>query len=122
MNMIVPVALLRPVLDELLAKGRLATPPRPWLGIYAMEGDGGLMVGGVAERGPAAAAGVQQGDRIIGIGEEETPDLGGFWRRLWASGPAGANVLLRLQRDGRAMSLSITTADRGSFLRAPRLH
>ena len=70
MNMIVPVANLRPVLDDLLAYGRVASPPRPWLGLYAMEGDGGLIVGGVSDRGPAAKAGVQQGDRNLAIGDE----------------------------------------------------
>lgn len=122
MNMIVPVSLLRPVLDDLLVKGRLVQPPRPWLGIYAMENDGGLVVGGLSERGPAALAGVQQGDRIIGIGDEEVGDLASLWRRLWSIGPAGCQVVLRLDRDGTPVLLRIATADRSSFLRAPRLH
>ena len=122
MNMIVPIGYLRPVLDELLANGRPTRPPRPWLGLYAMESDGGLVVGGVAERGPAAEAGIQQGDRILGLGDEEVDDLGALWRRLWASGPAGASVLLRLGRDGSRVSVRVTTADRARFLRAPKLH
>lgn len=122
MNMVVPVSLLRPVLDDLLARGRAAHPPRPWLGIYAMENEGGLIVGGLSERGPAAQAGVQQGDRIVAIGDEEVSDLPSLWRRLWASGPAGAQVKLRLNREGSAVTLRVRTADRTSFLRAPRLH
>lgn len=122
MNMIVPVSLLRPVLDDLLARGRVAQPPRPWLGIYVMENEGGLVVGHVSERGPAAEAGVQQGDRIVGIADEEMTDLAGLWRRIWASGPAGSSVLLRLSRDGVPMSVRIASADRTRFLRAPRLH
>jgi S1-C subfamily serine protease len=122
MNMVVPVACLRPVLDDLLTRGRAAQPPRPWLGLYAMENDGALVVGGLAERGPAAEAGVRQGDRILELDDEKVSDLAALWRRLWASGPAGSPVTLRLNRDGDTMTVRITSADRGSFLRRPRLH
>ena len=122
MNMIVPVANLRPVLDDLLAYGRVSKPPRPWLGLYAMENDGSLIVGGVSDRGPAAAAGVQQGDRIIALGDEDVTDLGSLWRKLWATGPAGTPVTLKLNRDGTSITVHVTSADRTSFLRSPRLH
>jgi S1-C subfamily serine protease len=122
MNMVVPVACLRPVLDDLLTRGRAAAPPRPWLGLYAMENDGSLVVGGLAEHGPAAAAGVRQGDRILELDDEMVGDLAALWRRLWASGPAGSPVVLRLDRDGNDVTVRVTSADRSSFLRAPRLH
>ena len=122
MNMIVPIALLRPVLDELLTTGSAGVVPRPWIGMYAMEGENGLVVGGLAEHGPAAAAGVRGGDRILAVGDEEITDLAGLWRKLWASGPAGSTVLLRLGRDTGNVALRIKSADRASFLRAPKLH
>lgn len=122
MNMVVPVSCLRPVLDDLLTRGRAAQPPRPWLGLYAMENDGGLIVGGLAERGPAAQAGVQQGDRILALDDEQVGDLAGLWRKLWSAGPAGSPVTLRLGRDGSRLTVRVTSADRTSFLRAPRLH
>jgi S1-C subfamily serine protease len=122
MNMIVPIALLPPVLDDLTTLGRVNQPPRPWLGIYVMEGEGGLVVGGLADGGPAERAGLRAGDRITGLGEEEVGDLAMLWRRLWASGAAGGAVLLRLNRDGNEMALRVTTADRARFLRGPRLH
>lgn len=122
MNMVVPVACLRPVLDDLLTTGRASQPPRPWLGLYAMENDGGLVVGGLAEHGPAAEAGVRQGDRILELDDAEVGDLAALWRRLWASGPAGNPVTLRLDRDGDNVTLRVTSADRRSFLRAPLLH
>jgi S1-C subfamily serine protease len=122
MNMIVPIALLRPILNDLLTMGRASQPPRPWLGVYVMESEGGLVVGGLADGGPAERAGVRAGDRITGFGEEEVSDLGTLWRRLWSAGNAGATVPLRLSREGTDMALRITTADRARFLRAPRLH
>ena len=122
MNMIVPVACLHPILDELLATGRANRPPRPWLGLYAMENEGGLVVGGLADGGPAEKAGVRAGDRIIGVGDEDVSELGNLWRKVWAAGQAGATVLLRLGRDDGDVAVRITTADRAKFLRAPRLH
>src|SRR5215208_238187 len=37
LNMIVPIDLLQPVLDDLLTCGRRNRPARPWLGLYATE-------------------------------------------------------------------------------------
>ena len=122
MNMVVPIGLLPPVLDDLLTLGRVNQPPRPWLGVYVMEGEGGLVVGGLADSGPAERAGMRPGDRITGFGDEDVSDLATLWRRLWSIGAAGAAVRLRLSRDGSDMALRVTTADRAKFLRAPRMH
>ncbi len=122
MNMIVPVALLRPVLNELLTTGRAGRSPRPWLGMYAMEGEGGLVVGGISSAGPAAQAGIQAGDRILAVGDEEVTELAGLWRKVWSCGPAGTTVLLRLGRDAGNVAVRVKSADRTSFLRAPRMH
>ncbi len=122
MNMIVPVTALRPILEELLTTGRTAAPPKPWLGLYAMESEGGLVVGGLAEGGPADKAGVQAGDRIISVGDTTVSDLAGLWRKVWASGEAGTAVKLRLGRDDGDVSVRVKSADRTSFLRTPRLH
>jgi len=32
-NMYVPINRLKPIFQELVANGRLSTPPRPWLGL-----------------------------------------------------------------------------------------
>jgi S1-C subfamily serine protease len=40
LNMIVPIDLLSPILEDLKTLGRPKTPPRPWLGLYAVEVDG----------------------------------------------------------------------------------
>jgi len=52
-NMIVPIDLLAPILEEMLSTGRAARPARPWLGMYTTEMRGQLIVGGLAEGGPA---------------------------------------------------------------------
>ena len=122
MNMVVPVGMLPPIMSDLLTYGRVNRPARPWLGMYAAESDDAILVGGVADGGPAERAGVHSGDRIIAVGNDEISDLGGLWRRIWASGSAGAEVRLRLAREDSVFGVSIRSADRVSFLKTPKLH
>jgi S1-C subfamily serine protease len=122
MNMIVPIGHLTPILDELLSYGRVNRPARPWLGMYATENDDDIVVGGVADGGPADQAGIRSGDRIISVADEEVTDLAGLWRRIWASGSAGADVRLRLGRERGPVPVTIRSADRAAFLKSPRLH
>jgi S1-C subfamily serine protease len=120
-NMSVPIDLLRPILDDLVTRGRVNKPARPWLGAYSADSNGAVIVMSVSEGGPAARAGLQQGDIISDIRDTEVEGLGDFYRKLWASGPAGAEVPLRIVRDGRDTWLRIKTADRESFLKKPQL-
>jgi len=122
MNMAVPIDRLAPVIDDLLTFGRVNQPPRAWLGLYAMENDDALVVGGLADGGPAEQAGVHSGDRILAIQGDDVNDLATLWRRLWAAGPAGSRVVLRVARDDTEVDLTITSADRARFLKAPRVH
>lgn len=122
MNMVVPIGLLAPILQDLLSFGRVNRPARPWLGMYATEADDHIVVGGLADNGPAEQAGVRQGDRILAVNEEDVPDLAGLWRRVWAAGSAGAEVRLRLQREQNTLRISLRSADRAAFLKSPKLH
>jgi S1-C subfamily serine protease len=122
MNMVVPTSLLTPVLDELVRNGRLSRPPRPWLGLFAMENDDMVVVGGVADGGPADRAGLHPGDRVISVDGDEVPDLAGLWRRVWSAGTAGARLRMTVARDDELLHLTLTSVDRASMLRTPRLH
>jgi S1-C subfamily serine protease len=121
-NMVVPIDLLPPVIDDLLTYGRPNRPPRPWLGLYAAEVEDAIVVAGLSERGPAGKTGLKPGDRILAVRDEPISTLAAFWRRVWASGPAGSEVVLRIARDKETMKVRIQSADRSRLLKAPRLH
>jgi len=122
MNMVVPISLLHPILDRMLSTGSSGLPPRPWLGLFVMESEGGLMVGGLADGGPAEKAGIRAGDRIVGIGDEEITEVAALWRAVWQQGSPGVQVRLMVARDGGTLVVRVTTADRAKFLRTPLMH
>jgi S1-C subfamily serine protease len=120
-NMAVPINLLPPILDDLLVQGQAGRPPRPWLGVFSAENNGEVVVMSVAEGGPASEAGMRRGDVISDVRDSQVNGLADFYRKVWMSGPAGAELPLRIVRDGRGSWLRIKSADRNSFLKKPRL-
>lgn len=120
-NMIVPINLLPPILDDLMTRGRVNKPPRPWLGAFSAESNGDVVVMSVAEGSPAADAGLLRGDIISEIRDGEVDGLADFYRKVWSSGPAGAEIPMRVLRDGREAWLRIRSADRNAFLKKPQL-
>lgn len=121
-NMAIPIDLLPPILDDLLATGRRSGPARPWLGLYATEMDDQIVVMGLAGKGPAMQADIQVGDVVTEVAGEHVDDLAGLFRRVWALGEAGVAVPLTLMRDGRRLERRVESSDRSRFLVAPRLH
>lgn len=120
-NMMVPIDLLTPILDDLVTRGHVNKPPRPWLGAFSAESSNGVVVMNVTPGSPAAQAGLKQGDVIAEIRDGDVEGLADFYRKVWKSGPAGAEIPMRVLRDGRDAWLRIKTADRQSFLRKPQL-
>jgi S1-C subfamily serine protease len=120
-NMVVPINLLPPILDDLLSSGQPNKLPRPWLGIFSAESNGKVMIVSVAEDGPADRAGLREGDIISDVRDGEVDGLANFYRKLWESGPAGTEVPMRIVRNGRDAWLRVKSADRRSFLRKPQL-
>ncbi len=120
-NMVVPINLLQPILKDLLNHGRIDKPPRPWLGAFSAENNGEVVVISVTEGCPADRAGLQEGDIIADVRNEQVEGLADFYRKVWSSGAAGAEVPMRILRDGREAWLRVKSADRGSFLRKPQL-
>jgi len=121
-NMVVPIDVLEPVLETLLTTGRSGLPVRPWLGMYTTEVENHLVVAGLAERAPAAVAGVRVSDIILEVAGERPTGLADFFRRVWAQGAAGVEVPLAVSRRGSRIELRLRSADRGDFLKKPSLH
>jgi len=116
-NLFVPVSLLRPILDELIGQGKRAGPARPWLGLNTEEMRGRLLVTRVSPEGPAARAGVQSGDIVIGVGEEQVASLGEFYAKVWGRGAAGVEVPLKVLQGTQLREISIRSIDRIEYFR-----
>jgi len=121
-NMIVPIDLLPPILDDLLTSGRVKKPARPWLGVYSAENGGRIVIADVAEDGPAAAAGLRAGDIISSVRDSGVETLSEFYHAIWSCGAAGAEIPIEIVRDKRSLWVRVKSADRASFLKKPRLH
>jgi S1-C subfamily serine protease len=120
-NMVVPIDLLAPILADLVSRGRVNKPPRPWLGAFSAENNGKVIVMSVAEGSPAVQAGLRPGDVISEVRGKEIEGLADFYRKVWASGPAGAEIPMRVIRNGREAWLRVKSGDRNSFLKKPHL-
>lgn len=121
LNMFVPAERLPPILDE-LARGQAAAAPRPWLGVFAQEVDGHVVVLGATKDSPAARAELRRGDLIREVAGRRVSDLAGFYQQLWSLGPPGVDVPLTLQRGGDLFDVEVRSTDRTTKLRKRRLN
>jgi S1-C subfamily serine protease len=122
LNMVVPIDLLKPILEDLTKFGRPNRPARPWLGLYATEIEDKVVVVGLARKGPAQRAELHTGDIVLAVAGNEVETLAGLYRRVWALGAAGVSVPLKIYREGDIFDVSVTSGDRANFLKAPRMH
>ena len=121
-NMMVPIDLLEPILDDLLKLGRAKRAARPWVGLYATEVKGHVVVSGLAGGGPAERAGVQVGDLVIEVGGGRVGGLADLFRKIWSLGDAGVEVPMTLVREGSVSRVRVPSADRQALLKRPSLH
>jgi S1-C subfamily serine protease len=121
-NMLVPIDLLEPILDDMVKRGRVNRPPRPWLGLYTTEAGERLVIAGLAPGGPAERAGARVGDAVLEVAGARPKSLADLWRKVWQLGPCGTIVPLKLARNGKTTEVRITSADRSDFLKKPHLH
>jgi len=122
LNMIVPIDLLPPVLEDLKTLGRPNAPPRPWLGVYAVEVEERVVLAGIADDGPAERAGLVAGDVVLAVDGEAVATLAEFYRALWQLGVAGVAVALTIYHEGEVVETTVESADRNRFLKTPRIH
>ena len=122
LNMIVPIDLLKPILDDLRKYGKVNRPARPWLGMYSTEIDNRVVVIGISTNGPAARAELKAGDVILAIKGERITSQAAFYRKLWSLGPAGVDVPLTVHHEGVTFDVVLASTDRAKLLKGPMLH
>ncbi|MFI5400575.1 MAG: S1C family serine protease [SAR324 cluster bacterium] len=108
-----PSVTLRGIVPDLLIRGRV---PRPYLGIGAYPvrvaaggpaaGQAALIVVSVEPTGPAAHAGMLQGDLLLTLDGQATASLGAL-KNLLEAGSAGRTVRLGLLRAGQTRELEV---------------
>jgi S1-C subfamily serine protease len=121
LNMIVPIDLLKPILNDLITIGRTKQPPRPWLGIYATESDGDVVIVGMATKGPASRANLKAGDAVVAVAGTRVDSVASLFRNVWSLGSAGVEIPLTIKRDGRTMEVRVMSSDRNRLLKGPTL-
>jgi len=121
-NMIIPIELLPPILDDLLRFGQRSTPARPWLGWYVQETRQGLVVAGVVADGPADMAGIRREDLITEINGVSTVSLPDLYRAVWASGEAGVTLNVAYKRASQRNTSIVHSVDRHAMLVRGSVH
>jgi S1-C subfamily serine protease len=116
-NMFVPINQLKPILGDLLANGRRSDPPRPWLGLTLEEHRGRVFVTRVTPEAPAAGAGIEADDLILGVAGAPVVGLVDFYRKLWALGDAGVLVPLNVLQGVSPRTATVRSADRYRYLK-----
>jgi S1-C subfamily serine protease len=115
-NVFIPVDLLGPILNDLIAKGRPGKAPRPWLGVNVEEAHGRVFVKKVTPGGPAEKGGLQEDDLILTVNGKPVSGLADLYRKVWALGEAGVETAFRVLRGVEIREVKVRTADRYQFL------
>jgi len=111
----VPSNMAREVMQQIIEKGRVV---RGWLGVsiqpvtpamakaLKLAEPSGAIVGAVESGSPAARAGLQTGDVIIGVDDEKIEDSRQLRLTIARAGP-GKKVHLKVVRDGKSMTIPV---------------
>ena len=121
-NMIVPIDLLKPILEDMKMYGRPNRPARPWLGFLVQDIGDHLVVASVYDGCPADRAGVEVGDLVVEVAGEPIDGLAELFRSVWDIGPAGSEIPLTIVRDGESRPVVLESIDRDARLKHGAVH
>jgi len=119
-NMFVPIDLLPPIFEELMANGRTKASHRPWMGLFTAEVEGRIVIIGLANNGPAEGAGLQVGDIIVKVAGQPVSTISKLYRTAWAMGDAGVEITMTFLRETYSFELTVKSEDRYSRLKLSR--
>jgi len=115
----IPSALARPVIAQLRDKGRVV---RGYIGVsvqsvtpeiaqsFGLREPRGALVGDLEPGGPAASAGIRQGDIVVAYGGRTLKNANDL-PRLVAETPVGKRVAVVLVRDGKEVQATVRIAE-----------
>jgi Do/DeqQ family serine protease len=115
----IPINMVKRVVNQLVEKGKVV---RGWIGVAVQpvtlelaqslgaRGTGGAVVASVYSGGPAAEAGLRQGDLILSFGGTPLQDYHHL-QRLVAETEVGKAVTLQILRKKQALDLKVTIAE-----------
>ena len=115
----IPINMVKRVVDQLVDKGKVV---RGWLGVslqplsaelaqsLGLSDTNGAVVGSTMAGGPAAKAGLLQGDVIVAFNKTPVEDYRHV-QRLVADSPVGKTVTLEILRKKHKMEVPITVAE-----------
>lgn len=121
-NMVIPIDLLPPILDDLLHYGKRREPARPWVGWFTQESTEGLVIVGLSNNGPAEQAGLQSGDLILQVDSQSVDTLPELFRAVWSAGDSGVKISVTFERDQVEKTTVISTIDRNASLVSATVH
>ena len=121
-NMIVPIDLLKPILEDMKMYGRPNRPARPWLGFLVQDIGDHLVVASVYDECPADRAGIEVGDLVVEVAGEPINGLAELFRSVWDIGPAGCEIPLTIIRDGDPRPVVLESIDRDARLKHGAVH
>ena len=121
-NMVIPIDLLPPILDDLLRLGKRRELARPWMGWFTQETERGLVIADLSDNGPAANAGIRRGDFIREIDGVAVDELASMYRLVWNAGEAGVAIQVTVERAAGQRFFEVTSIDRNSQLFSGQVH
>jgi serine protease Do len=107
----IPSEVAQPIVERLRNGGHV---DRGWLGVSVQDqpnGGGGVAIAGVERNGPAAKAGVRNGDVVTAVNGARVDSARSLIRAVAAT-PPGNSVRLTLRRQGRDMDVPVTVGRR----------
>ncbi|MFN0299319.1 MAG: S1C family serine protease [Burkholderiales bacterium] len=121
-NMFVPIDVLKPILADLISKGKRNGPTRPWLGLATEEFHGRLLVTRVSPESPAEKAGLKPGDLVLGVGKDSVTNHAELYGKMWGVGAAGVDVPLKVLQGAEMRDIKVKSIDRAEYFRDKPVH
>jgi S1-C subfamily serine protease len=114
-SLAIPVEYFTRYRSELVRFGRVTSRPRrAWIGVFPHTLDERLIVAGLVPDGPGERAGLQDGDVILRVDDQEVSSRRDLYAALWRHEP-GERVLLEVMREDRAQRVEVVAQDRSDF-------